>query len=140
MDGLLNFKTIFVLHGDNLKMCDIQNDERKVWSYLAKQDAKETEEKTDMATKLLYLKMCWLRSLSHMQIILTTLNLGMLMAVFLKVYGIDNLKFIALAMILLTIFMVALGHYDVKQGWMKKETALANANNPEIMKLVGERK
>jgi hypothetical protein len=84
---------------------------------------------------LMYLKMCWLRSLSHLQIFITTLNLGMLMAVFLKVYGIDNIKAILASMTILTIGMFILGHYDIKYKWMQTETSLANEQNPEIQSI-----
>jgi hypothetical protein len=79
--------------------------------------------------------MCWLRSLSHLQIFITTLNLGMLMAVFLKVYGIDNIKAILASMTILTIGMFILGHYDIKYKWMQTETSLANEQNPEIQSI-----
>jgi len=92
-----------------------------------------------MIKKLIYLKLCWNRALSHINIPLSIINHGMMFAVFLKVFNLYNWKILSLFMIVLCGSLIVIGHYDLKLRIYDIETSMNNEFNPELKTLLKNR-
>lgn len=86
--------------------------------------------------KYLYVKLCWNRSMSHINIPLSVFEKVMLVLIYLKLSNIGNLLItgIIISVLVLTIFVV--GHLDIRHGLAEKEQSLSNKYNPELQELL----
>jgi hypothetical protein len=83
-----------------------------------------------------YLKLCWNRSLSHLNIPFSIVDKVLMIMILLKIYGINNIPAVTISAVFFTLAMLILGHYDLKIGVAEAETSLSNKYNPEITLLV----
>lgn len=100
---------------------------------------RKEHDKSLTATDLwIYSKLCWTRFLSHINFARSTLEMELLLAGVLKIFGVENqyifLTLGATLILMLTGFYA--GHWDLMHGLMEKETSLNNYFNPELSKLV----
>ena len=86
--------------------------------------------------KYLYLKMCFSNSMGHLQFPNLVLEKFLMVAVFLKVFGIDNYTLVGVVFGLVTIWTVWLGHLLLKHGIIDAEVSMSNQFNPELKELV----
>jgi hypothetical protein len=81
--------------------------------------------------------MCIGRSFSHISIPVSLVNYVMMFTVFLKTFGIMNWTLVIIFVSLLILFVVIVGHYDVKYNVYAAEVSINNENNPEIKAILG---
>jgi hypothetical protein len=89
-----------------------------------------------MIEKILYLKFCWNRALSHLNIPLSVVSHIMTLAIFLKLFGLYSNTIVLLCTIGLSSSLLIVGHFDIKMGIAEKETSISNKYNPEIQRLL----
>lgn len=87
-------------------------------------------------SKAIYLKLCWNRAWSHVAIPLTIAEKVLILAVFLKVFNINNYLIIGIISAIGIIALFFLGHLDLKKGIADMEISLFNNYNPEMQKLL----
>jgi len=93
-----------------------------------------------MLNELLKIKLYWNRANSHLSLPLGIFEKGALMVLLLKTFGVySHLLAITIILILITAFII-IGWADIRYGIFSKETSLYNQYNPEIQKLVGDKK
>lgn len=86
--------------------------------------------------KIIYLKLCWNRAWSHINIPVTIIEKILLVAVFLKVFNINNYVIIGIIASLGIVSLFIIGFLDLKNGIAEMETSLSNKYNPEIQSLL----
>jgi len=88
--------------------------------------------------KILYLKLCWTRALNHINFPKSVVELGLLIYLTLKASNVSHtiMVFALILSIILIILSFWLGHWDIKNGLMERETSLGNKFNPEIQRLL----
>ena len=89
-----------------------------------------------MIDKLIYLKFCWNRAWGHINVPLSIIEKAMLLAVFLKVYGISSWVAVTVSAVLMSLLVLLVGHLDVKWGVASMETSILNRYNPELQNIM----
>ena len=82
-----------------------------------------------MIDALLYLKRCWSRSLSHIDIPLSIWRNGAMAAMLLKLFEVNNYAIAGLVGFFIIVSLFLLGHLDQKYGVSDKEKKLDNKYN-----------
>lgn len=86
-----------------------------------------------------YLKLCWIQAMGHVNIPLTIGNNLMLLAVFLKVFGIINWWLIGFSGIFMLVGIAIVGHIAIKTGMTAYEQSITNQQNPELKVLLNKK-
>ena len=84
--------------------------------------------------------MCWNRAMSHLSLPMFLIEKYLVIAVFLKVYNIDNLLLLTTACTIGTMAVLYVGHLDIKHNIYALENTITNKHNPELMYLVNRNK
>ncbi len=89
-----------------------------------------------MIKKYLYLKLCWNRSFSHINIPLSIIDKIVMIAILLKIYDINSPILLSVVGVIFILAMIIIGHLDLKFGIAEKEMSLNNKYNPEIQAIL----
>jgi len=93
-----------------------------------------------IAEKLLYLKLCLNRSVSHISALKAIVEIFLLMMIYAKLAKTSSTEIIAILAAFSVVFLLIAGHLDLKFGIADKEASLSNRYNPEIRLLVEKQK
>ena len=85
--------------------------------------------------QLLYLKLCWNRTLSHINVPLSIIDKIAMALIIFKLWEIKKYWLIGVSAIVVFITWVILGHLDIKYKIMDAEMSLHNKYNPEIREM-----
>lgn len=89
-------------------------------------------------SKYVYIKLCFQRSFSHLNVPFQVFNFLMLVSVWIKLYFDGKISYIVIPILgcVIIISLFVIGHIDLRMNVMSKELSLANKYNPEIQKIL----
>lgn len=83
--------------------------------------------------KFYYLKLCYNRASSYIKIPMNLIQKFLLLAIWLRLYNIDNYFLMICVFILLVVSLLIIGHLDIKYKFAHIEISINNQINPELM-------
>ena len=89
-----------------------------------------------MIQKYLFLKLCFGRALSHFSLFSGLLDKILLIAVFLKLFGVQNYFLVGVVGVIASVILLLVGYFDLRCGVAEAEVSLSNKFNPEIQRLL----
>lgn len=92
--------------------------------------------RSSVISRLLYLKLCLNRSLSHVAALKSVIEFTLIAGILLKLLGYDEVALVGFLGLIAIVILVIVGHFDLRFGVANQEASLSNKYNPELQRIV----